>query len=103
MVRLSLGLLVQLQILLAVAARVHHVGSLGRRNLEVVRLTKTLIGHARKTAESRVLIPFFQLAVMTLCPDQRQVPSGVLGTELARACTINHLRVVVIPLSVNLV
>jgi hypothetical protein len=81
----------------------HRVRSLRGRNLEIVRLTKTLIRHVGETPESEVGISLFQLGVVALCPDQGQVAGGVLGAETALACSVDHLWVVVVPLSVYLV
>ena len=44
-----------------------------------------------------------ELAVMALCPYERQVSALVLRAELAVGRPVDHLRVVVVPLSVYLV
>jgi hypothetical protein len=48
-------------------------------------------------------VPLLELGVMALRPDQREVARGVLGAEPALASSVDHLRVVVVPLSVDLV
>ena len=86
---------------MTVAGRLNHwVRSLGRRDLEIMGLPKTLIvRHASKSPEPALL----ELAVMAFRPDQGQVAPLVLGAELTICSSVNHLRVVVVALGVNLV
>ena len=62
-------------------------------------LSETLVWHACERPEPALL----ELAVMTLRPDQREVPTCVLRAELAIGCAVDHLRVVIVALSVYLV
>jgi len=105
MLLLGLLLLVNLQILVTGALGLGNwVCTLGRRDLEVMRLTKTLIWHLSECPKSEVLVSLLELAIMALCPDQREVSRGMLGAELTAATSpIDHLRVVVVSLSVYLV
>ena len=80
------------------------VCSLRRGYLEIVRLPKTLIWHLSECPKAEVLVSLLELAVMALRPDKRKVPSGMLGAELTiSTSTVDHLRVVVVSLSVYLV
>ena len=96
-------LLVHLKVLMALSRRLNNrICPLRRRNLEVVWLSKTLIGHLCECAEPEILVSLLKLAIMALCPNQWEIASSMLSTILTIWCPIDHLGIVIIPLCVDL-
>jgi hypothetical protein len=103
MLLLSYLLLVHLKVLMALSRRLNNrICSLRRWYLEVMWLSKTLIGHLCECPEPEILVSLLKLTIMTLCPNQWEIASSMLSTILAIWCAINHLRIVIVPLCVDL-
>ena len=99
-------LLVHLKVLMALSRGLNNRICPLRRwyTLEVMWLSKTLIGHLCECPKPEILVSLLQLAIMALRPNQGEIASSMLSTILVIwiRSPIDHLGIVIVPLSVYL-